>query len=313
MRYSGDRHCGDWVQDLGGVTTTTRLRITVRGDAAPEGRIALAELARIAGEIQAQVERVALVLTAGSSTGSGRRPGDVVEATQLDFVGFSSGSAVLDVEPHETQARLFDDEPELADRSLQRFVEGIGHLTEHPEHMPAGFDRGVINGLVDLTGSIGTRISSITLTLGDTRPVVVDARTKAAARTARTRLEQERVDVTGRLHMGDFAPSALRCRIDTANGPITCDFDEDLRSDVLAAMDRIVVATGLAEYWPSEDRPRRLHLEGLTQVQEAEETSLDQLIREQGVQPVWDINELAGPAIDDFDEFLTTVRSVRDR
>jgi hypothetical protein len=289
----------------------TRLRITVHGDAAPEGRIALSELARIAGEIQAQVERIALVLTAGSSTGSGRRPGEVVDATQLDFVGFSAGSAILDVEPHEIQARLFEDEPELADRSLQRLVEGIRQITERPEELPAAFDRGVINGLVDLTGSIGTRISSITLALNDARPVVVDSRTKTAARTARRRLEQERVEVTGRLHMGDFAPSTLRCRIDTADGPVTCDFDEEIRGDVLAAMDRLVVATGLAEYWIGEDRPRRLHLEALSQVEEAQETPLEQLLSEQGVHPASSIEELAGPVIDDFDDFMTAVRSAR--
>lgn len=161
---------------LEGTTTNTRLRITVRGEAAHRGRIALAELARIAGEIQAQVERIALVLTAGSSNGSGRRPGDVVDATQLDFVGFAAGSAILEVEPHETQARLFEDEPELVERSLERLVEGIREMTEHPDRLPAGFDRGVVNGLVDLTGSIGLRISAIEFTLGDGEPVLADPR-----------------------------------------------------------------------------------------------------------------------------------------
>lgn len=293
------------------VETTTRLRITVHGDAAPEGRIALSELARIAGEIQAQVERIALVLTAGSSTGFGRRPGDVVDATQLDFVGFSAGSAVLDVESHEAPARLFDDQPELVARSLQHLVDGIGRLTDRADELPAAFDRGVLNGLVDLTGSVGTRISSITLALDGARPVVIDSRTKAAASAARRRLEQERVEITGRLHMGDFAPSSLRCRIDTTDGAVTCDFDEQLRHNVLAAMDRIVVATGLAEYWVGEERPRRLHLEALRPVEEAEERSLEQLLSEQGVQPVATIDELAGPTVDDFDEFMTAVRSAR--
>lgn len=113
--------------------------------------------------------------------------------------------------------------------------------------------------------------------------------------------------------MGDFAPSALRCRIDTAEGPVTCDFDEELRPDVLAAMDRSVVAQGLAEFWPGEGRPRRLHLQRLKPVEKAEERPLEELVREQGVRPVSSIEELTGPAVDDFEEFLTAVRSVRGR
>lgn len=293
--------------------TKKRLRITVRGDAAPNGRIALAELARIAGEVQAEVERIALVLTAGSSTGSGRRPGDVVEATQLDFVGFAAGSAILEVEAREAPARLFDDEADLAECSMERLVAGLAELTTNPDRLPDGFDRGVVNGLASLTGSVGGRVSAIEFVLGDSPAVVVDGRTKAAVRVARRRLEEESIEITGRLHMGDFAPSALRCRIDTPEGAVTCDFDEDLRTDVLSAMDRIVVAQGLAEYWPGENRPRLLHLEAVSQVQEAEEISLDEAVRQQGIAPVSSVEELVGPAVDDFDEFLAAVRSVRGR
>jgi hypothetical protein len=39
--------------------------------------------------------------------------------------------------------------------------------------------------------------------------------------------------------------------------------------------------------------------------------SLDQLLSEQGVEPVTRIEQLAGPSIDDFDEFMSAVRSVR--
>lgn len=236
-----------------------------------------------------------------------------MEATQLDFVGLAAGSAVLEVEAHEAPARLFDDADDLVERSMERLVAGLDELTTNPDRLPDGFDRGVVNGLVNLTGSVGGRVSAIEFVLGDSPTVVVDGRTKAAVRAARRRLEEEPIEITGRLHMGDFAPSTLRCRIDTAEGPVTCDFDEDLRTDVLSAMDRIVVAQGLAEYWPGESRPRLLHLDALSQVQEAEEILLEEVIRQQGIAPVSNVEELVGPAIDDFDAFLAAVRSVRGR
>ncbi|MGH3443647.1 MAG: hypothetical protein ACRDUY_16695 [Nitriliruptorales bacterium] len=259
------------------------------------------------------MERIALVLTAGSSTSSGRRPGDVVDATQLDLVGFAPGSTILEVEPPETHARLFEVEPDLVERSLGTFLSGINALADDPDHLPDGFDRRVVNGLANLTGSVGNRISSIEFSLGDAPPVIVDQGTKTAVQRAQKKLEREEVEITGRLHMGDFAPATLRCRIDTAEGSVTCDFDDELRAEVLAAMDKIVAARGVAEYWPDEARPRLLHLGNLAVIEEAEEESLDQVLHRQGITPVASIDDLTGPAVDDFDEFLAAVRSVRSR
>jgi hypothetical protein len=111
--------------------------------------------------------------------------------------------------------------------------------------------------------------------------------------------------------MGDFAPSALRCRIDTAQGPVTCDFDGELRDQVLAAMDRVVMAHGAAERWSDSGAIRVLHVSGVEPVKEAETLSVTELIEQQGIRPIQDPADLAGPFIDDFDEFLEAIRSLR--
>jgi hypothetical protein len=49
------------------------------------------------------------------------------------------------------------------------------------------------------------------------------------------------------------------------------------------------------------------------EVEEAKEHSLDDIIREQDARPVDRLEDLQGADIDDFDEFLATVRSVRGR
>lgn len=212
--------------------TSEPLMITIEGALASNGRIALSELARITGELQAELERVARVL-AGSDAQTGRRPADIVEATRLDLVGFRSGSAVLVLEPHRDTATLL---PSLLDESLDAFFGGIDALVADPTTIPHGFDRGVVNGLQELTRGLGRAVSSIRIERSGSRTVVIDDAVKQAVRSFQRRETSGQLTISGRLHMGDFAPSALRCRIDTPQGPVTCDFDVDLREQVLAAM-----------------------------------------------------------------------------
>lgn len=265
----------------------------------------MSELARIGGALQAEVERVARVLAGSDDVRTGRRPADIVEATRLDLVGFHEGSAVLEVEPHEQQTSLM---PSLLDEALSVFLDGVEQLVEDPSTLPAGFDRSVVGGLRDMTGSVGRAITSIRIEMEGRRPVVIDEAVKDAVRASLRQGMADSAVVSGRLHMGDFAPSALRCRIDTARGPVTCDFDIELRDEVLAAMDQLVIARGQAERWPDSDAIRVLHLEAIELLNEAERRSVTELAAEQGVQPIADPDELAGKPVDDFDEFLAAIR-----
>lgn len=288
-------------------TAQQRLTITVDGDLASSGRLALSELARIAGELQAELERVARVL-ADSDTRTGRRPADIVEAMRLDLAGFRSGSAVLEVEPHREERTLL---PSLLDESLDAFFDGIDALVVDSTTLPRGFDRGVVNGLQELTGGLGRAVSSIRIDRPGHRSVVIDDKVKQAVKSYQRRESTGELTISGRLHMGDFAPSALRCRIDTAQGPVTCDFDGDLRDQVLAAMDRVVTAHGVVERWADSGAIRVLHLWGVEPVKEAETLSVTELIEQQSIRPIEDPVDLAGPRVDDFDEFLGAIRSLR--
>lgn len=285
-----------------------QLTVAVAGRLADDGRLALSELARIGGELQASVERVATVLVGSGETRPGRRPADVVEATRLALVGFHQGSAVLAIEPHERQGTLGRS---LLDESLEAFLDGIEALADDPETLPRGFDRGVVNGLRDLTGGLGRAVTAIRIEQSGRAPVVVDQRVKQAVRTYLRQGVAEDLVVTGRLNMGDLAPSALRCRIDTPSESIPCDFDVDVRDEVLAAIDQIVTAQGQAERWPDSRKLRVLHLESVDTVPDAERRTVDDLVAEQGISPLSDASELVGERMDDFDEFLDAVRSLR--
>ncbi|MGH3452279.1 MAG: hypothetical protein ACRDQW_16480 [Haloechinothrix sp.] len=141
--------------------------------------------------------------------------------------------------------------------------------------------------------------------------VVIDDKVKQAVKSYQRREITDELAISGRLHMGDFAPSALRCRIDTAQGWVTCDFDSELRDQVLAAMDHVVTAHGAAERWSDSGAIRVLHLSGVEPVTQAETLSVTELIEQQGIRPIEDPADLAGAHIDEFDEFLGAIRSLR--
>lgn len=255
------------------------------------------------------MERIARVLVGAAASGrGGRTPSEIVEATRLDLVGFHHGSAVLEIEPPHAAATLI---PSLLDECLDAFFSGVQRLVEDPAALPSGFDRNVVNGFRTLTGSVGTAFTSIRISRDGRDPLVIDDAVKQAVRRHLKLGHTEDIAVSGRLHMGDFAPSALRCRIDTAQGSVMCDFDLELRSDILAAMDQLVIARGQAERWQSSAQIRVLHLESVQPIREERARSVADLVAEHGVQPITSAADLAGESADDFEEYLAAIRSLR--
>jgi hypothetical protein len=113
--------------------------------------------------------------------------------------------------------------------------------------------------------------------------------------------------------MDDFSPAALQCRIDSFAGSVLADFDADLGDTVLDVMDRIVMATGIAELGPDGSTARPLQLSSLHRPASAEATPLAALGGRQGVQPISDIEELQGHDTDDFGPFLDAINSAHGR
>lgn len=109
--------------------TASELTITVEGALAADGRLALSEVARIAGEFQSQIERVAAVLVGTDTVRTGRHRAEIVEVTRLDLVGFRTGSAILDVRPHPSDPTL---PPTLLDEAVDAFLDGVAALSEDP-------------------------------------------------------------------------------------------------------------------------------------------------------------------------------------
>lgn len=285
--------------------------MTVRGPLAEGGRIVVSELVRILGELQSELERVALVLRGEMAAGRGRRPKDVVDAVRLDLVAIHQGSAMLELESHASQLPLIPDD--TLTESLRALVDGVGRIESDPAgSLPRGFDRGVVQGLFDMTRSLGAGVETIEIRGPGISTRVLTTLTKDKIRAAvAVSSETQPRQVAGRLTMGDFALSALRCRIDTPTGSVVCDFEHDLRPNVLDAMDRFVRAEGPAEIAQPAGDIRILHIESLAVVEELVAGELGGLIAAQGAKVIGNGEDLRGEPIEDFDEFLAAIASLR--
>jgi hypothetical protein len=186
------------------------------GPATEGGRLPLAELARLASGLQASLERIAWSL-AGGSARTGRRPREIVDAVRLDFVGFQKGSAVLQIQ-RSGQTALGED---LLEESLDTLAAGIDSLRRRPSTRPQHFSSYVINGLRTLTGGIGaSNVTRIELVDRGQIRFLIDHELQQALRRVTFEAVEESATVVGRLHMGDFSPASLRCRIDTHAGSV---------------------------------------------------------------------------------------------
>jgi hypothetical protein len=273
-----------------------------------EGRLPLSEVARLAGQLQATLERLALAHLGERST-KGRRPKDVAEAVRYELVAFKAGSAVLEMAPPE--AHLMDHE--LRGQVGNVLFTGLHAIGRGATVLPPEFNSAVLDGLVRLTGGISPgSVHRLELSRGD-EPVVMDDRFHEHVRRLRKGNARDTVTIVGRLHAGDFDPLALRCRIDTVETTVTCTFGVEMRETVLAAMDSMVAATGTADVLP-DGYVRGLDLDELTVVDEARSHSLSELAEEQGVGAVSDVAKFATmPDIDaeEFGVFLAHALSSR--
>ena len=314
------------------------LTVHLEGKAVARHRIALQDLILFGHQLQAALIRVGTVLSGGMSLKRRRKPLEIAEACALDLVNMSQGSLALGFEPrrlsHE-QLKIFPEANTLAEQTLEHFVEGIATLSEEAhedesdqaEDFPRGYDRSVLLALREGAKILEHGISAIGFDLqsgGQHRKASYTAEVhRIVVERIRAPIVSQRA-IEGRLLMGDFRQSDLRCRIHPSVGaPIMCTFDEAQRDTILAALTRHVRIVG-----DSKEEAGRIvslniaDLEILDRDQVKEEAQalfeekadLDQLAAEQGVSPAANFNALLGdfwPEDETADEFIAQVRAWR--
>jgi hypothetical protein len=289
---------------------TDSLTITARGPAA-QGRLPLAEVARLCGEFQATLERIALTLH-GATSITGRRPREVVDAVRVEFTGFREGSAVLDLE-----LPAAPDGGALVEEALAVLAAGVTAVRAGAP-LPEAFTPQVVMGLLRFAGGLDANsVTEIQVGRGERVLFVADPPLREALHAVRRGVRHADTTIVGLLQMGDFAPSAQRCRIDSVDTSVSCTFDETLAETVLTCLNQLVVASGTGEYATAGGALRSLDLDHLEAVPQPPQTTLEHLVQQQGVRP-WGEAPSTGPSglseplsDEEFDQFLRHALSSR--
>lgn len=226
------------------------LKIHFAGPAVQNHRIALLDLVSFCRQLQAAVDRAARVLLGSSSSiQSGRKPAEIRNACALDIVAVEGGSLTLTCDlPVKQQVEIFDD---LGEEALVSVVNGISVLASPLESLPKGYDKGVLLALREAGRLFSHGISAINLDLQASKGAWHANYTPEIYQQITVRLHKPGANLRtldGRLLMGDFKESGLRCRLHPALGqPISCSFDETQKEAVLSALTRYVRLTGHAK------------------------------------------------------------------
>lgn len=234
------------------------LTIKLTGPGIGEGRLALAEVVHVGRNLQAALERIALVLRGeAKSLKPGRRPADITELCRFDLVGFRAGSAILELELSgaERPFEIMD----LGEAALDRMVEGLQRVSEGPS-LPAGWDTGVLVAWRELGSILDRGVDRIEVSRTKQHAVSVVHYT----RTVRDQIVQricgpmhDSITIEGRLLMADFDEARRRCRVHPSYGPpVACVFREDQREAILELLTKYVRVVGQAERDEEQGRVR---------------------------------------------------------
>jgi hypothetical protein len=312
----------------------TPLKIQLEGPAVRYHRIALQDFVLFAQQVQIAVDRVARVLLGqGGSIQSGRKSSEIKRSCSLDIVEIRDGSlAVICDLPVQSQAELFENLSEdLGEDALTSFVEGIEVVGSQQPAMPRGYDKGVLLALREGGKLFDHGIETITFDLRTRKGHWTSRYTREVYTRTVSRIQEpieNRRTVEGRLLMGDFKETGLRCRVHPPIGkPLPCLFDEAQKEAVLAAMTRYVRLVGEATEAEGEILSLKIgDIEVLDRDVEAEDrgekgtvffegkTDLEILAAQQGVSAVSDFDSLLGdfwPEEESADQFIASIREWR--
>jgi hypothetical protein len=312
---------------------TSILRLKVKGPHIKPGRIPVPELLVICKHAQDAVNRQADVIRGKP----GVRPGPVPSALKvectLEVFSIGRGSAVVDFagpEPIPSPQQPLDlgRIESLGETAVREIVTALRASKKARAHIT--MDVGVKRSLQEMGGLLNNGVSSIEWIA----PAIRGKRSRIAAmydEDVRDRLGEapaqkgktKPVSVDGRLEMADFQTEGLKCIIHTASKRIPCSFSSDLEDDVYAALRHIARVAGKGTINPKTKQideidlasvvvldPSMLEREGFFAT-----PTLEQLTKEQGVDPTFDIRTLrdAWPDDEDVDKFLAAIENAAGR
>lgn len=259
-------------------TKPLTLSLKLDGPLVEEHRLPLSELLRVGKQLRDSLRDVAVVLTHHGPSGTAGRAKKAIE-NSIDLrvvAGPRQGSFVLELE---TPTEVAQDQdplptdlgPALAERTVVTFLDGLEALDEESDHLPAGFDRGVLRAVVLFRTALKKGVTEIALRSshnGSTNTAkITSERLDVADRLIKKPIKAEAV-AEGVLQMVDFG--SLECRIDRPDLPgISVYFDEKERDRVHEAVRQYVRVTGEGQFEPDRNEPTKIWASSIEVVRES--------------------------------------------
>lgn len=281
------------------------------GPAVARGRVSVPEFVRVLDGIQRSLVIVGQDLMGRQRT-RGPVPQTYTEQLTLELVATEPGSftATLALPEPRTPALI-----DLGEEALDKVLEGIeAEFKKSVAPVLSEAARAVVRETI--LKAVG-RDTRLTIRGGKARREIViseDAVNQAQAFVAEMPRPRGRTQLVGRLLEIDFKDHTAE--VWDASGRMTrVRFDEEL-ADVLKAAARMqVVVEGDAEV-DDRGRARGFEIEGVNTLDIPDEfwknPTLDELIREQGIQPIRSIQDLAVPSFadEDVESLLSELRNL---
>ncbi len=236
------------------------LTVTLDGADIEAGRVPVNELINVLRYIQLSIKRIGQVISEGeSSSSSGRAKANIEDEYELDVVTFESGSFVAGLIPHSygrPQQHLM---MSAGEEAISLLVEGVRTIDQEPERFVKTFDAGVLAALSSAAKVLDRGVSAIKLSYNSSSHATqggeqaeslasfIDfkVRDKIEHRLSIEVLPTHRI--TGVLREANFDRKTCQIFESGKKKPTNCTFPEELREDVLRAMEKNVTVFGEAQ------------------------------------------------------------------
>jgi hypothetical protein len=304
------------------------LTLRFTGESIRGGRILYDDLADFISSITVAIERIMNTLQTGEFAKQGRptRAMQLLSAFEIVSVTHRSFGVGLDLRRDGHQFPTWD----MGEQAIDILMQGFQSMDEDSP-LPKEYDRSVLIALRDAGRVLERGIDKVEIKTNSSfgiRKVKYTYPVRDQIITQIIKNEHALTIVQGRLLMFDVAEDKLQCRIHPSFGnPIPCKFDEELTDRVLKYARQFVELKGDATFDPTTSKIISLHIkdlepiESITNLQPQFNTltafwtkkTFEDLAMEQSVYPIDDWNKLSGgfPDDEDFDSFLSAIRSVR--
>jgi len=311
--------------------TESVLKLKFEGPSVYEGRILWEDLSLFVSNVDSAIQRIINVLETGTGIRMGRPPKALKALSALDIVAISKGSFKLGLSLRREQELL----PglDIGEQALIELSDGIKRITQDGEEalLPKGFDQGVLTALREAGHILDRGVERVKMSVNGrhaVRRVKYDGITREHIISKIRQLEQTWATAEGRLLMADVKEEVWRCRLHpSAESPISCRFEQEMTSSIVANLGRFVQVRGDASIDPITNRIDSLFIRDLEPIATPSPTPISipapsrfwqpktfsELAEEQEVYPVDNWEQLIGgwPEDTDFNSFLEAIKSAR--